>query len=134
MEDSEIASWLIRMEEAVPRAQNSGRDWLSVLLTETELVARDITGRLEEDGLTYPTINEMLTTARAVLWSAWAAWFWTAKSERYQRGEPRDQAAENGRPLAIGAMQNAIRAGQNIGRGGRRPEEFIREFPLRTRE
>ena len=119
MKDDEIEAYINHVQRAIANAElKVGGLSLPHLLVEVEAIVQALDQRLREDGLVYPTPNETLATARTVLWVAWLSWLWTAKAERDQRGEPIDVAAQQARPYVEALIQQAIRAGQTVGRAG----------------
>ena len=118
-----VARYLAKMEEATETVKQAALDsFMSRLVQETERIVAEFQSELTSRGLSYPTLNEPRATSRAVLWSAWISWLWTAKSEGR---EGRDYAAQSSRPVVENLLDNAIQAGRAIGIKGHRPEHFV---------
>ena len=96
---------------------------LGLLIEKSEPVVAECEGELRKEGITYPTNNETLATSRAIIWSAWISWLWTAKSERQNA----DENAKRVRPIVEKTLAWAIETGRVIGKDGRTPDDFLKQ-------
>jgi hypothetical protein len=129
MDDITIAKYIQRIQEAIAKAQTNNCLNLIVLINESELLVQELANELQEnEGIRYSTSNEILATARTMLWTAWTSWLWTCKSERDQMGEPEDIEAKIIKPIFENLIKQANEAGKKIGARGRIPTKFIEEF------
>ena len=129
MDDVTIAKYIQGLQEAIGKAHSNNNCLnLIVLINESEILVRKLANELfENERIRYSTSNEILATARTMLWMAWTSWMWTCKSERDQRGEPEDIDAKKIKPIFENLIKQANEAGNKIGTKGRIPKEFIEE-------
>ena len=130
MDDITLAEYIQGLQEAIGKAQtNNNLINQNVLINESEILVRRLAEELQvNEGIRYSTSNEILATARTILWTAWTSWLWTCKSERDQIGEPEDIEAKRIKPIFENLIKQANEAGKKIGAKGRIPKEFIEEF------
>ena len=77
---------------------------------------------VNKEGKSYSPSNEMKLLAFAVIWSAWSAWVFMAKSEDPNRSKESRELAEAVSKYVETMIVNAIKCGQNIGKGNGGPE------------
>lgn len=117
-----------RAEEAGYKYALVPADQKDILLVGALTIARKLEEEIyndvkEKEGQSYGVpSNEMQLLAFAVILSAWSGWVFKAKSEDPNRPEESRELAKTVSKYVETMIVNAIKGGQNIGKGSGRPE------------